>query len=347
MNPKVSVLMPAFNPGNYIISAISSIIAQDFEDFELIIFNDGSTDNTDQIIRGFESVDSRIKYIHSRVNQGIFIARDRLIEEAKGEYIAWMDSDDISMPNRLRKQCFFLDHNPEIFAVGGAIGHPGIDTIKTPYSKATELQAALLVFAPILPPAMMFRVDIIRQHKFKFEDYIALKSSEDHVFLTKFVIHYGYQISALSDCIYLYRLHEHQESYSQHSRQIRAAKEIISENFKVLNVIVDEYLIDSIVLKQREKRTFTSIQAVSVCELYKTAIKNNKSLGIFNQRMLEKHLMISAKVILRTMGIYGVKTFIRIFGWSAFFAGKKLGMAFLQDCCKFEQRNKQQNRNMS
>lgn len=116
-NPRVSVLMPAFNAARYIREAVESILAQTFTDFELLIIDDGSTDRTAKVVRKLAARDSRIQF-RSRENRGVSATRNELLEWARGEYVAWMDADDISLPERLETQVAFLDSRPQVVAVG-------------------------------------------------------------------------------------------------------------------------------------------------------------------------------------------------------------------------------------
>lgn len=116
--PKVSVIMAVYNTQEqWLRDAIESILRQTFKDFEFIIINDGSTNNAENIILSYS--DNRIKYIKQQ-NQGLGSAINNGLKIAKGEYIARMDSDDISLPERFEKQVQFLDDNPNISVLGTA-----------------------------------------------------------------------------------------------------------------------------------------------------------------------------------------------------------------------------------
>lgn len=105
--------MPVYNAGQYLAQAIDSILNQTFRDWELILINDGSTDNSEEIILRYEQYeDSRIYYYKNPENKGLIYTRNLLIEKADGKYIAFLDSDDFSMPGRLKAQTAFLDNNP-------------------------------------------------------------------------------------------------------------------------------------------------------------------------------------------------------------------------------------------
>lgn len=177
---KVTVLMPVYNAGPFIGEAIRSVLAQDFVLFELLIINDGSTDNTGEIITSF--ADSRIRVI-SQENQGISTALNMGLAEAKGEYIARFDADDICMPHRLNVQAAFLDQHPEHFICGSdaayitedgrhlfdfcCAGHTNEEIVKNIYT-----------VCPLIHSAAMFRKEVVIAaggyplHAHSFEDHL-------------------------------------------------------------------------------------------------------------------------------------------------------------------------------
>lgn len=122
--PYISIVMSVYNAEKYLSQAVESILSQSFSDFEFIIIEDCSTDNSLQILKEYEKKDSRIKLIQKPENKGMkgFIENLNIgLKEAKGRYIARMDADDISHLNRLEKQVSFLDKNPDIFMVGSSV----------------------------------------------------------------------------------------------------------------------------------------------------------------------------------------------------------------------------------
>jgi len=108
--PKVSVIMPTYNRANFIGEAIRSVLIQDLKDWELIIIDDGSIDDTKQIVK--TNKDPRIRYIYQK-NKGRSAARNKAIAMAKGEYLAFLDSDDLFLAGKLKKQVEFLDKNKD------------------------------------------------------------------------------------------------------------------------------------------------------------------------------------------------------------------------------------------
>ena len=118
-NPSVSVIIPTYNRGNLVGRSIQSILNQTYKDFELIIVDDGSIDNTEDIIKEFQKKDERIKYIRYEKNKGGAAARNTGIKNAKGKYIAFLDSDDEWLPEKLEKQIKTMKDLP--FDIWGGI----------------------------------------------------------------------------------------------------------------------------------------------------------------------------------------------------------------------------------
>lgn len=114
MKPLVSVILPVHNGGDYIGAAIESILSQTYGNFELIIINDASTDDTATIVQDYASRDTRIRYVENERNLRVVQTLNKGITLAGGDYIARMDADDIAKPDRFETQIAFLEDNPEI-----------------------------------------------------------------------------------------------------------------------------------------------------------------------------------------------------------------------------------------
>jgi glycosyltransferase involved in cell wall biosynthesis len=117
--PVVSVVMRAFNCERYIGPAIESILAQTFQDFEIVVVDDASTDGTEAVLRTCARQDERIRVFRNKTNQGSVRAINVGLRHARGEFVAIHDGDDVSLPHRLETQVNFLRANPHIALVGG------------------------------------------------------------------------------------------------------------------------------------------------------------------------------------------------------------------------------------
>lgn len=111
-SPKVSVIISAYNQGKYLEDALNSVLNQTFTDWECIIANDGSTDNTEQIAKKYVKSDNRFKYIYQE-NKGLSGARNTGIRDSVGEYFQFLDADDLILPEKLQLQVDFLENNPK------------------------------------------------------------------------------------------------------------------------------------------------------------------------------------------------------------------------------------------
>jgi len=172
-NIKVTVLMPVYNAENYIGDAIKSVLEQTFIDFELLIVNDGSTDNTEKVIQSFS--DPRIVLIQ-QARSGVGAALNTGLKFAKAEYIARFDADDVCYPHRIEIQYKFIISNPEYIVVGSAGDYMDMD--------------GNYIFTPA-PPA--YTNEDIRQLKYKVCPFI-----HSGVFYKKEIIlnHGGYNVNA-------------------------------------------------------------------------------------------------------------------------------------------------------
>ena len=115
MNDLVSIIMPSYNTASYVKDTVQSVFDQTYPNWELIIVDDCSPDNTDEVVAPFLS-DKRIRYLKNEVNSGAAVSRNRALREAKGKWIAFLDSDDLWMPAKLEKQIRFMKENDYHFS---------------------------------------------------------------------------------------------------------------------------------------------------------------------------------------------------------------------------------------
>lgn len=159
MTPPVSVVMTVYNRQDFLAEAVDSILNQTFKEYEFIIIDDCSTDSSYQMALDYAKRDSRIRVHRHEVNQGIVGARNTGLHQAKGKYIAWMDSDDVSLPQRIEKQYSFMEKNPDVGIVSSNAflidEHSNrLSEIKMPRTNLMILWA-FCFFDPIINPAVM------------------------------------------------------------------------------------------------------------------------------------------------------------------------------------------------
>lgn len=207
-NPAVSVVMSAYNSGPYISEAIESILHQTFTDFEFIIIDDGSSDASGEIADSYARSDSRIIVIHQE-NQGIAKSLNTGLRRSTGKYIARMDSDDISLPERFDHQYRHMETHPEIGICGTGCRHFGSTTcLAWTMTDSEEIKSRLIFWPCIVHPTVMMRRDLILKHDLYYDP--DFKQAEDHELWVRFARHC--EVSNVPTVLLLWRNHEKQQT---------------------------------------------------------------------------------------------------------------------------------------
>lgn len=162
--------MPVYNASAFLPAAIQGILHQSFTDFEFLIINDGSTDQSVAAIEKFS--DSRIRLLHNVSNLGVVATLNRGLELARGEYVARMDADDICMPERLQRQVEFMDANLEVGVCGSWLeAFDGTaTTLWSPPTEDEEIKASLLFESVIYHPTVMMRMNVLSASATRYDE---------------------------------------------------------------------------------------------------------------------------------------------------------------------------------
>ncbi|OGD83846.1 hypothetical protein A2572_02660 [Candidatus Collierbacteria bacterium RIFOXYD1_FULL_40_9] len=163
--PLVSVIIPVYNANGYLLQAVDSIQNQTYKNLEIIVIDDGSTDETPKILGTIAKKDKRIKILTNKKNLNIASSLNRGIKLAKGKFIARMDADDIALPNRIEKQIKFLQTHPGVVILGGqcktiditdkVIGHKFFPVLDK------DIKDAMYFENPIQHPTVIFNTNLI------------------------------------------------------------------------------------------------------------------------------------------------------------------------------------------
>lgn len=222
MKPKVSVIMTVYNGEKYLREAMDSILGQTFRDFELIVIDDGSTDNTPKILASYD--DKRI-FVFRQNNSGRPKALNRAVVQTKGEYVAIIDADDLALSQRLEKQVKFLDENVELGMLGTAVIE--IDEAKNseklvfPPTSDKVLRRTLPKYNPFYNSSIMIRKEVFDKVGLYNEH---LPGSEDYELGVRIAKHF--KIANLSEVLIKKRFHEEQyflKKFNSNLREKRAA----------------------------------------------------------------------------------------------------------------------------
>lgn len=227
--PSISVVMTVYNSAKYLGEAIESILTQTFEDFELIIIDDGSTDASLDIIKRYAAQDPRCRYL-TRENRGVIYSRNELLTLVRAQFVAHMDADDISLPTRLEKQYAYLQANPQCVVVTSPVqliddeglpickfwthaSHDEIDTLNLSGGGASICNPACMLRKSALDAIGGFRAD--------------LKSAEDLDLYLR-LAEVG-QIESIPEVLFKYRQHLTSIGYADSMLQFDSMMMIVQE----------------------------------------------------------------------------------------------------------------------
>ena len=277
--PIVTVFMAAYNAAQFIEKSIQSILNQTFNDFELLIVDDGSTDNTLEIIRSF--TDDRITIIENKINRGLIYTRNLAIQYARGTYLAIQDSDDISLPNRLERQFEILNQNQNIALIGSkAYTIDDQDNLldkKLDVLKGSKLLKAQLFFEnTFVHSSIMMRMSIFKE----IGGYQTYPSAEDYELFIR--ISEKYNVENLDEYLVYYRVHNNSFSTVKQdllNQQIRLIKE--KQLTKLGINSLEDYFNDGSYNTGNYKRYINK---------FHTLIKANDNLKIYDKKTFD-HLI--------------------------------------------------------
>ena len=272
--PKISLIMSVYNGEDYLAETVESVLCQTFTEWEFIIINDCSTDNTSKILAEYASKDARVKVHTNETNLRLPSSLNKALSLAEGKYIARMDADDICMPDRLQKQYDFMEANPNVdlsscrfltlkngvYSSGGCGGKGDSESIKV----------LLLVTNPILHPGIIAKADVIKELGYDKN----FTCTEDMELWTRFVLN-NKRVEILSEYLMIYRLHDKQITETTLDKQknevIKIQKTYLSQLLKPMTEEQEEFYINGIYFRK-------NINVSKFIEFYRWAKSaNNKT----------------------------------------------------------------------
>ena len=234
--PKVSVLVPIYRTReDFLRAAIDSILRQTFRDFELILLDDCPEDSREAVVRSYD--DKRIVYLKNDRNLGITPSRNRLIDLAKGEYLAIFDHDDVSLPLRLERQVAYLDAHPEVGVVSSWTGTVGGGRIVRNPERDEDIRVTLMWDCPVTHSAAMIRKSVLTGNGIRYEEYFS--PAEDYglwcrlVPVTKF--------HNIPEVLFEYRDHAGNTSLTQAERMLAGGYRVRALNRTLNAQLWNEY----------------------------------------------------------------------------------------------------------
>lgn len=226
--PAVSVLMAVFNGQMYLREAVESVLAQTFGDFEFIVIDDGSTDDTLKLLEEFAAKDSRLRVV-SRPNKGLTLTLNEGLDLARAQFLARMDADDISLPMRFEKQVAYLQEHPDCVLVGSAVTmiDPDGSPIRALCSERTHEQideAHLKCGWPVVHPVVMMRTAAVRKIGGYRNQYNTLEDLDLFLRLAEVG-----KLANLPDILLKYRQHFSSVTHRKYEQQMALRQAIFDE----------------------------------------------------------------------------------------------------------------------
>lgn len=284
--PLVSVVMSVYNAEKYLQEAIESILSQSYSDLEFIIVNDGSVDSSLSIIHSFK--DSRIHLIDNQGNKGLIYSLNTAFKKASGKYIARMDADDVSLPERLERQVKFMEENPRIgicscdywqFSETGSQRYQAL-------SNHDEIFSYMLFNCSVVHPTLMIRKDLIEKQPVLFDS--RYPHAEDYELWSRLL--FECRFSAVNTVLLKYRLHAQQVTNKHKLTQQLTANHVRANMLKKagFSYTDDELRVFCLLGNSELIRKFNDLKLLE--DFFHKLISQNKHIQAANEAVFEKVL---------------------------------------------------------
>ena len=232
--PKISVVMSVYNGEKWLNEAVDSIINQTFKDFEFIIINDGSNDQTYTILNSYN--DKRLRIINHESNRGLITRLNEGLDQSNGEYIARMDADDISLPERFKIQIDFLESNPDIGICGTSLNvfySPSKKDNWIPPTDHDSIMCKMLFVSVIYHPTVMMRSSLVNEHSLKYDKN--MKHVEDYDFWVR--CGERFKLANINNVLVKRRMHDNRIGIIYKKPQLEGSNQIRINQLKKLDII--------------------------------------------------------------------------------------------------------------
>ena len=300
--PFLSVIMPVYNAGDFVAQAIQSILGQSYEDFELIIINDGSSDNSKAVIKSYD--DNRIKYFENEKNSGIVFSRNKGLKLAKGEYIGMFDADDIAYPEKFEEQINFLEQNKDFGMVGSWAKFINEEGKRLPGSwklKASpDMIPAIMLFKNyFLQSAVLYRKECISKFSFR----VGFDILEDYLIWLEIIGEY--KAWNLQKYLVDYRVHGGGVTKKHSKEKLEKEKKVFRIQLMELGIDASDHELDLHMLIRNDKPVTDIETLISIEKWLMKIIYRNEDLEVYEYKMLIRVIFNRwAKVCFKASGLH-------------------------------------------
>ena len=212
MNELISVIVPVYNPGAYLVPCMESLLYQTHQNIEIILVDDGSTDGSGAVCDDFALRDKRIRVLHQK-NGGVSTARNAGLDQARGDYLFFLDSDDLLMPESLAVLCQRMEKHALVSGSMQQIDEAGLPGMDGLFLRDRQLSVEQMLHLLFHEEELgyqgfmcnkLFDLRLIREHGLRFDP--AIRYNEDRLFITEYLLQ-AREAAMIPDVVYLYRIH--------------------------------------------------------------------------------------------------------------------------------------------
>ncbi len=277
--------MSVYNEERYLRDAIDSILAQTVQDFELIIVDDGSTDQTREILSEYR--DPRIQVFCNETNCGLTVNLNRALDAAKGSFIARMDGDDIAHPNRFEKELEYLRRHPNLKLISCRTKTFGNQNLQSDITGNPEYLRCRMLVRPVLAhPGFMARGEVFRELGYRYDE--SFRQAQDYDLAARLTRQYS--IGICPEVLLEYRAHEGQVSSKAGGRQFQNADRVRERLLWELEIGLTEQEWDiyhQLVLEKSADDIEIYVQAIRIID---RIVDQNKKLSVYDEMILKNAL---------------------------------------------------------
>ncbi|MDQ3392690.1 MAG: glycosyltransferase [Bacteroidota bacterium] len=297
----VTVLMPVYNGEKYLREAIDSVLCQTYKEFEFLIINDGSSDGSLDIINSYN--DPRIRLISNEKNIQLIATLNLGLKLAKGKYIARMDCDDVSYPERLQEQVNFMDTNPEIGISGTWYIRSDNNQLNQRPVSHEEIKVFLIKGAAILHPTAIFRKELFDKHQLRFKsEYIHAEDYELWVRASAL-----FKLANIPKPLLQYRKHPKQVSQSYSKEQKETTRKIMTYHLKSLGLEPSMHFA-RLNLQLFAKSKLRNKQVKALSSYIDLILAANKKVRYYDQKILKLFMDQQRELLWDRCQLYSFKT---------------------------------------
>ncbi|SBS25451.1 UDP-Glc:alpha-D-GlcNAc-diphosphoundecaprenol beta-1,3-glucosyltransferase WfaP [Marinomonas aquimarina] len=325
---KVQICLPVYNGEQHIRETVETLLSQTYENIEILILDDASSDGTLEIVQELAATDGRIRIERNTQNQGILFSRNKLFDLCSERYIALADADDLYHERRIEDQLHYLKQH-QLGMVSCAYEAFGERSYKiTPPEYHNDIQANMLLFNVILNPGVLLdRTKVSVQHCYVDPEYRGAADYDCWIKLLNKT-----RVGCVPSSLVKYRVHAAQESTGNFERQKEAHLRVLAREYRALSLPFNRDALQTLIWPRLYADTLSLEDFKKLGSFLKGLFAEVDKSQIPAKNTLSFALDIRYKGVARRHGVKGVLLYLKYAGLKRLLSGRKMGMSFVYDC---------------